>query len=128
MGERGWRVLVIEDERDGREVMRDIMEMFGIDCDAAPTAEEGLRLLSSQTYTAAIIDLSLPGMNGFDLVAKIRTHPDLTGLPCMAYTAYHTSKVKQEALEAGFNAYCAKPAYTSELIEQLEQIIKASST
>lgn len=121
-----WRILVVEDERDGRQVMLDTMEVLDIGCDAAPTAEVALKLLEENTYDAAIIDLALPGMDGLSLVERIRQHPRLKSLPCVAFTAYHSSKVRQEVLNAGFDAYVAKPIRQTDVVNLLRQIIRPS--
>lgn len=122
------RILVVEDEYDGREMMADVLEVLGYECHTVPTAEEGLRLLSEDTFAAAIIDLALPGMNGLDLLTNIRNHPDLAELPCIAYTAFHTSKVRQEVLQTGFDEYFAKPLDIQKLMVTLARITQSAQS
>lgn len=117
------RILVVEDERDGQAVVAGILERTQIACDLATTAEEAVRLLTEWTYDAALIDLALPGMNGFDLVQHIRRNPATAQLPCIAYTAYHTSKVRQDAIDSGFNVYFEKPLRGEILIKTLQRIM-----
>ncbi|RMG74833.1 MAG: response regulator, partial [Chloroflexi bacterium] len=76
-----------------------------------------------QDYNAAVIDLALPGMNGFDLIRRIRQHQRYANLPCIAYTAYHSSKVRYEAKESGFDAYLEKPLDRKLLITTLKELI-----
>jgi len=91
--------------------------------DVAFTADETLNLLSKNTYTAAIIDIDLPGMDGLELVTHIRDQAAYKSLPCIAITAYHTSQLKKDALEAGFNAYFPKPLDDTNFIRELERVV-----
>lgn len=118
-----WHVLVVEDEPDGQEVVHDILHYFNIRTDIAANAEDALRHLQQTTYTAVIIDLALPGMDGVALMEHIRNEARWQELPCIAITAYHTSVVKQKALAAGFSAYLAKPLDDTALVRTLDRII-----
>jgi CheY-like chemotaxis protein len=118
-----WRVLVVEDEPDGQEVVRGILDYFHIVTNAVGTAEEAVQALQSDRYDAVVIDLGLPGMDGMELLDAIRTNRDTAGLPCIAVTAFHASAVKQQALEAGFDAYCPKPLKDTAFVQELDRII-----
>ncbi|NWF70297.1 MAG: response regulator [Chloroflexi bacterium] len=118
-----WRILVVEDEPDGQEVVMDILEYYRIPSDAVGTAEEALKRLAQQIYNGVVIDLALPGMDGFGLLRAIRGDARLKALPCIACTAYHTSMVRKEALEAGFDAYFPKPLDDHALIRELQRLI-----
>src|SRR4051812_453089 len=114
----GWRILIVEDEPDGQEVAVGILGTVDIVADVAGTAEEALDLLEQRSYTAALIDLALPHMDGLTLLKTIRSNPATTSLPCIAYTAYHSSLVKKQALEAGCNAYLTKPIDDKHFIKE----------
>jgi CheY-like chemotaxis protein len=118
-----WHVLIVEDEIDGQEVVREILNYFNISTDAVGTAEDALHFLGESTYTAAIIDLGLPGMNGIELLSAIRQIPTTQHIPCIAITAYHSSQLKHEVLEAGFDAYFPKPLDDTGFMRQLDHII-----
>ncbi len=96
-----------------------------IAADVAGTAEEALDMLEQQTYTAAVIDLALPSMDGLTLMKTLRRNPATLNMPCMAYTAYHSSLVKKQALEAGCNAYLTKPIDDRHFLKELSRIIAA---
>lgn len=117
------RVLVVEDEPDGQEVVKGILDHFNISADAVATAEEAVLALESDSYAAVVIDLALPGMDGMELLAAIRTNEGTAGLPCIAVTAFHASVVKQQALQAGFDAYFPKPLGDVAFVQELERII-----
>src|SRR5258706_3997357 len=99
------RVLVVEDEPDGQEVIAQLLKHFLMETDQVASAEEALQLLTEHAYSGAVIDLALPGMDGWELLKLIRSTPHTTHLPCVAITAFHTSTVRQQALVSGFNAY-----------------------
>ena len=124
MSLREWYVLIVEDEPDGQDVVAQILDFYNIATDIAGTAEEALEHLEHADYTAVIIDLNLPGMDGIELIREIRAHSELNALPCIAITAYHTSAVKQQALASGFDAYFAKPLDDTAFVRQLERVVE----
>lgn len=122
-------ILAVEDEPDGQEVLALLLTLADMQVDRAGTAEEALKKLhQSNDYDAVVIDLALPGMDGFQLLGAIRTDDDLAHLPCVAITAYHDSGVRQEALAMGFDAYFPKPLDDRSFSDDLHQIILAQST
>ncbi len=118
-----WHILVVEDEPDGREVIAAILRYYNIKVDVASHAEEALRLLAENQYTAAVIDLALPGMDGIRLINEIRNDPTIAHLPCVAITAYHASQVRREALQAGFDGYFPKPLDDTSFVRGLDSVI-----
>jgi CheY-like chemotaxis protein len=119
-----WKILVVEDEYDGQQVVSKMLEYMGVKSEVASTAEEALTKMSGQAYTAAVIDLGLPGMDGLTLLSKIRSEPATAQMPCVIITAYHTSQVKQQALEAGANAYFPKPLDDTIFMREFERLLK----
>jgi CheY-like chemotaxis protein len=121
----GWHILIVEDEPDGQEVIAELLGHFHVTNNVASTAEEALELLSHEQYTAAIIDLGLPGMDGLTLLKTIRENPDTATLPCIAFTAFHSSLVKKQAIEMGCNAYLTKPLNDSHFMQELGRVIES---
>ncbi len=105
------RLLVVEDDPDGQAVVAHILSYMNIPIDVAGDAETAEFYLFQKhiQYGLAIIDLALPGKDGFALLNDIISHPETSELPCVAVTAYHTSKLREQAIAAGFRAYFAKP-------------------
>lgn len=118
-----WHVLIVEDEPDGQDIVTQLLELYKISAEVTGTAEDALAWLQQTDYTAAIIDLNLPGMDGIELIREIRAHAVLNALPCVAITAYHTSAVKQQALTSGFDAYFSKPLDDSAFIRELARVV-----
>jgi CheY-like chemotaxis protein len=118
-----WTVVVVEDEDDSMELVQGLLDYHGIPSIAAPTAEEALDILEKTVPTLLIIDLALPGMDGWSLLARIKQNRALLGVPCIAITAYHTAEVAREAIEAGFDAYFAKPLDATSFVRELTGIV-----
>jgi two-component system, chemotaxis family, CheB/CheR fusion protein len=120
-----WRILIVEDEYDGQVVVTQMLKLFRIESDSVGTAEEALNALERMPYAGVVVDLNLPEMDGIELVERLRADPDYRNLPCVAITAYHTSAVKAQALQAGFDAYFSKPLDDTAFMRELERVIQA---
>jgi two-component system, chemotaxis family, CheB/CheR fusion protein len=116
---RDWHTLIVEDDLPSCEMLAFLLRYYEIHVDIALNAEQALSRLNMNTYTFAIIDLSLPGMNGWTLLQEIKDNPKTAALRCVAVTAYYDAKVAREALQAGFVACFPKPLEPS-FIRQLE--------
>jgi len=118
-------MIVVEDEADSMELVQGLLSYHGISNMGASTAEEALKLLQTTMPVLIIIDLSLPGMNGWRLLNEIRKNKKLANIPCVAITAYHTAELAHEAIEAGFDAYFAKPLDATSFVRELVGIIES---
>jgi CheY-like chemotaxis protein len=125
MATNNWRILVIEDDTDGQEVMATLLGHLNISIDIASDAAEAEQFLfqSGKTYSAAIIDLALPDKDGWQILAEVLADPRTAELPCIAVTAYHTSKLREDAIVAGFRAYFAKPIDGTSFLRELETVL-----
>lgn len=119
-------VLIVEDEPDGRELVSRLLMVANISIEVAADGEEAWAMLQENSYMSAIVDLALPGMDGIELLRKIRAHPELSALPCIAITAYHTPELKKQALNGGFDAYFPKPLDRTLFLEAVDRVIKGT--
>ena len=121
-----WRILLVEDDPDGQAVVAHVLDYLQIAADVASNAEEAEAYLfgSENAYNSVIIDLSLPGKDGWELLSAILHDPVTAEIPCIAITAYHTSILREEAIQAGFNAYFAKPLDTNAFMRELEALLR----
>jgi CheY-like chemotaxis protein len=119
------RILVVEDDPDGQEMISTMLQHLQYQVDAADNAEDATRILSGsgQAYNAIIIDLALPGKDGWELLADILNNPRTNSIPCIAVTAHHTSKLREDTIRAGFTAYFPKPIDATALGRQLASLI-----
>lgn len=117
-------LLLVEDDRDGREVVNRILRHHRIAHVTCDSAEEALKLIADGTvFTAAIIDLALPGMDGWTLLKQLRSQAATRAIPCVAITAFHAPEVAIKAIEAGFAAYFPKPLEATSFVRELERVI-----
>lgn len=117
-----WKLLVVEDDPDGQEVVNRILRHHRIEHDTASSAEDAWDMLQQNEYTAAIIDLHLPGQDGWSLFNQIQAS-HLSGLKCVAVTAYHSAETAYQAVEDGFTAYFPKPLEATSFVRELENVL-----
>ena len=103
------RVLIVEDDADGRTLLINMLQRVELEPEGARSAEEATRLLDKYKYDAVVIDLMLPGMDGLALLKIIRSSLHTTRLCCAAVTAFHSESIRKQALEIGFDLYFTKP-------------------
>lgn len=118
-------ILIVEDDPDGQEMITTMLQHLHFEVDAVDNAEEAARNLfgANNGYDAIIIDLALPGKDGWELLSEILDNPDTSNIPCIAVTAHHNSKLREDTIRAGFVAYFPKPIDATSLGRQLDLLI-----
>jgi PAS domain S-box-containing protein len=122
----GVRVLLIDDEADGRTLVARILEGRGARVVCAATAEEGLTLLSREQFDILLSDIGMPDMDGYELIQEVRKrHSSRSGgpIPAIAITAYARSEDRQRSLLAGFHMHLSKPIEARELIASIAGLL-----
>lgn len=118
-----WIVLIVEDEKDAQDVIITLLQQYNMSIATAFTGEEALEKLKGARPTLALIDLALPGIDGWAVLEAMRADPALAGIPACAMTAYHSTVVAQEAIQAGFTAYFPKPISARTFVEDLVNVV-----
>lgn len=118
-----WRVLIVEDEPDSSEVVQGILEYHQIQFWWASTAEEALEMLPQVAPNLLVVDLALPGMDGWALLKNLQQNETTAHIPAVAVTAFHSASVARQAIEAGFVAYFPKPIDTTGFIAELQRAL-----
>ncbi|MFI6101824.1 response regulator [Lentzea sp. NPDC051213] len=118
------RVLLIEDDEAVREGLSLALTYQGHTVDAVRTGEEGLELLSSIAPDVVVLDLMLPGVDGFEVCRRIRASGDL---PIIMLTARNDDIDVVAGLEAGADDYVAKPAQARVLEARIRAVLRRSS-
>ncbi|HEX2622238.1 MAG TPA: response regulator [Phototrophicaceae bacterium] len=119
-----WHILIVEDELDSQELVKEVLEYYGIRCTAVSTAEEALGVLEHEIPTLMIVDLNLPGMDGWGLLSRLKSSRTVSRVPRVAITAYHSAELANKAIEMGFDAYFPKPLDTTSFVRELQGIVQ----
>lgn len=120
-----WVILIVDDYLDNVIVAQMTLEFYGVKVLIAYNGREGLEILKDTTPTAILIDLSMPIMDGWDFLLHARKLPQIDQTPIIAVTAHALKNDRSRALEAGFDAYVAKPYEVAELVPLIDKTIKA---
>jgi CheY-like chemotaxis protein len=116
---RGTTVLVIEDHDDSRELLVNVLEAAGARVFSAAGAAEALALAALEKPDVLVVDIGLPGEDGYALLGRMRDLEALAGrfVPAVAVTAYARASDREQALAAGFAQHMAKPVDPHQLVE-----------
>jgi PAS domain S-box-containing protein len=119
----GLRLLLVDDERDAREVLPNVLEGFGARVRTAASAREALADLLHGGIDVLIADIGMPDMDGYELIRRIRSmDSEVRGIPAIALTAYASDSDRRKALEAGFQLHLAKPVEPQQLAAAVAQV------
>jgi CheY-like chemotaxis protein len=110
-------ILIADDYDDNRELLRLMLESEGYRVREARNGREALEAARTEAPAVALIDLSMPTLDGWGLLREIRADERTRAIACVALTAFAADQDRQRALAAGFDAYISKPFRTKELIE-----------
>jgi CheY-like chemotaxis protein len=114
-------VLVIEDNQDAREMFRMMLELAGHEVLEAGDGLTGLEILKAQRPDVAVIDVGLPGLNGYEIARRFREEPDSDDVTLVALTGYGTPDARERSRQAGFDHHLIKPVNA----EALQRILRA---
>jgi signal transduction histidine kinase/CheY-like chemotaxis protein len=114
---KGIRVLVVDDERDTRHLIKAVLERCGAQVTACGSARDGLLALISERPDVLLADVEMPEQNGYELIREVRALPAGEGgrTPAAALTAYAATQDRMKALNAGFQIHLPKPVQPAEL-------------
>ncbi len=123
---RGIRVLAVDNEEDALTLLRVVLETAGAEVTTASSGEEALRLLDANPPDVMVADLSMPGMDGFELIERIRKSPKaaVRGVPAAALTAYARSEDRARALLRGYELHLSKPVDPAELVSSVSTLAR----
>jgi PAS domain S-box-containing protein len=121
-------VLAVDDDTDALTLVREILETAGAQVFTAASAPAALAVLEEQSPDVLISDLGMPGMDGFELIRRVRTLTnEKKDIPAAALTAYARSEDRARALRTGFEMHLAKPIDPSELVAAVVSLARRRS-
>ena len=118
----GKKILIVEDNPDIRLTVRLSLQSFGFAVQEAASAEEALPLIASGELDLVLLDVTLPRMDGWDLLARIRGNDD-DGVPVVMLTGHVGDDIASRAAALGANGVLSKPFEVNELAHAVEQAI-----
>ena len=116
------RILIVEDEPSIVESLEFILQRAGFAIDTVMDGAEALARLRSQTYGGVILDIMLPGMNGFDVLRAVRDDATLKGLPVIVLTAKGQANDRRTAEAIGATAFITKPFSNAEIVDRVSEL------
>ena len=120
------RIYIIEDDENIRNLLKIALEGFGYEAEGFETAEEGLERIKEEAPSLAIFDWMLPGMDGLELLSKLKASPKNRDIPVIMLTAKGAEYDKVKALDAGADDYVTKPFGMMELVSRIKAVLRRS--
>lgn len=122
------RILLVEDQEDNRRIMRDLLVNQGFEVIEAVTGTDGVRLAEADKPDLILMDIQLPGLDGYEATRQIRALSGLQRTPIIVVTSYALSGDDVRAFEAGCDAYVSKPVSPRTLLAKIHEFLPNSKT
>lgn len=120
------RILVVDDQEDNRRILRDLLTASGFEVIEAKTGEEGVSLAEAQTPSLILMDIQLPGIDGYEATRRIKAQLSLRATPLIVVTSYALSGDDVKAFAAGADAYVSKPFSPRALLAKVREFLGPS--
>jgi len=115
-------ILIADDYDDNREVLRLMLEAAGYTVREARDGGECVSLAQTEQPLVALIDISMPVLDGWGVIKELRADERTNNIPCVAVTAFTADSDRQRILAAGFTDYLGKPYRTKDLLDIIERL------
>jgi CheY-like chemotaxis protein len=116
-------VLVIEDEADVRNFASRVLELEGYHVLQVENGEEGMRLMRGSRVSLVLLDLRLPGYDGWAILEQMKSKPELSAIPVIVFTASAGVPQQEKALSMGADGYLIKPLSAASLKKAITHIL-----
>jgi len=120
---QGKHILVVDDSPSVRRVVSNMLKQHQWEVQTARDGVEALEMIAQETPAAVLLDIEMPRMDGYELMATVRAQEQYRTLPLVVLTSRAASKHQQRAMQLGANAYVVKPYQDEELINILKQLV-----
>ena len=117
------RILVVEDQEDNRQIIRDMLTSTDYEIMEAESGEQALEAVAKQRPDLILMDIQLPGIDGYETTRRIKADPALRSITIIAVTSYALSGEEQKAQAAGCDAYVPKPYSPRQLLAKIRQYL-----
>jgi two-component system, cell cycle response regulator DivK len=117
------RVLAIDDNEENRRILRLLLASGGLETIEATTGEEGVAAAERERPDLILMDIQLPGLDGYEATRRIKANPELRHIPIIAVTSYALSGDDVKAFAAGCDAYVTKPFAPRALLAKVREYL-----
>ena len=121
-------VLVVEDNELNLELVREILLSAGFVVYEARSSDAGLHAASTLSPHLILLDIRLPGLDGFGVLKRLRADPVTAGIPVVALTAQAMVGDRERCLQAGMDGYLSKPIDSGRLLAEIRRVQAAAAT
>ncbi len=116
------RILVVDDNSDAADMLAILLEQLGHTICVANDGQAALALLDDNRPEVAVLDIGLPGMDGYELARRMRAHPLTQKTRLIALSGYGQSSDKELSAQAGFDAHMVKPVAFGDLEVMIQKL------
>ena len=120
-------ILIAEDYDDNRELLRLLLAGANYDVREARNGRECLELARENPPDLIMVDLSMPGLDGWEVFRELKANSSTAHIPCVAVTA-HTGQDRVRALQSGFSDFVGKPFRTEELLLTVARLVSKTNS
>ena len=128
MAKRGNYLLVVDDSPSVRRVVGNMLKQHGWQVQTARDGVEALEMITNEAPAAVLLDIEMPRMDGYELMATVRAQEQYRTLPLVILTSRAAAKHKQRAMQLGASAYVVKPYQDEELLNTLNALVYGATT
>lgn len=121
-------ILMIEDNEQNRYLARFLLKSCGYSIDEASDGPRGITLASSGSYDLILLDIQLPGMDGYAVASELRKNPVTGDVPIIAVTSYAMAGDREKAMAAGCSGYIEKPINPETFVAEIEKFMMNGGT
>ena len=118
------RILVVEDQEDNRQILRDLLGSADYELDEAENGQEALDAVVRKRPDLILMDIQLPIMDGYEATRRIKAHAATAKIPIIAVTSYALSGDEAKARAAGCDGYVAKPFSPRQLLATVREFLR----
>jgi DNA-binding response OmpR family regulator len=119
------RILLVDDEPDIRFLTKTMLQRAGFEVVEAESGEEGLEMLERDKVDLVLLDVAMPGINGWEMCRKIKANWKLRHIPVVMFTVYGSEEDVEQSRECGADAHIKKPFDMEELLRIVDRILAA---
>ncbi|HLY28111.1 MAG TPA: response regulator, partial [Aggregatilineales bacterium] len=121
-----WAVLVVDDERDNRQLLTDVLDFFGAQVTAVSSGREAMQAVEENAFRLVLLDIQMPLVDGLDVIQFIRgsDDPHIKHLMVVAVTAEAMPGDRERILAKGFDGYVAKPLDALSFANVITEIVE----